>query len=63
MYTRKSPRSGQEVDLPETPDPAGVRATRACGTKKKRYPNEKVFCEFLPGASAPSFDCKYQCRP
>lgn len=28
-----------------------------------RYPNKKVYCEFIPGASAPPFDCKYQCYP
>ena len=43
------------------------KATTTCAPyvwrESPRYPNKKVFCEFLPGASAPPFDCKYQCYP
>jgi hypothetical protein len=32
-------------------------------TNSPRYPGKTVQCEFLPGASAPPFDCKYMCYP
>jgi hypothetical protein len=46
-----------------SPKKTATKCAPCVWRKSPRYPNKKVFCEFIPGVSAPPFDCKYLCDP
>ncbi len=52
-----APHPSEAQKVPQSCPPYRIRKN------DPRYPGKEIHCEFLPGASAPPFDCKYMCYP